>query len=141
MTLQSQMEGKEGFAADYGYKAYVVDLKLDLNEARAVLAKMKDDLWLNEQTRAISIEAVLYNANVDLSVYARWHVDIGASGRFTPWTEVHALRLNPYSTQMDFTRLFVEIVFAMILAHYLFAEVGEIRRGARAYFSSPQNWI
>lgn len=139
----SVVTGKEGFAKYYGTAAHVVDVRLDSAEAKAVLGKMKEDLWLNEQTRAISIEAVTYNANLDLSVYVSWHVDISASGRFTPYVTIYGLRLEPYGTTWDLARLFVEIVFSMMLIHYIVAEIHEIRAAPskKKYFSSLWNVI
>lgn len=139
----SIVQGKEGFGVNYGTSAHVVDVRLDSAEARAVLGKMKEDLWLNEQTRAISIEAVTYNANLDLSVFASWHVDISASGRFTPYVTIYGLRLEPYGTTWDLARLFVEIVFSMMLLHYIIQEIGEIRAAPvkMKYFSSLWNII
>eukprot|EP00746_Dinoflagellata_sp_MGD_P005994 gnl/MRDRNA2_/MRDRNA2_111633_c0_seq1.p1 gnl/MRDRNA2_/MRDRNA2_111633_c0~~gnl/MRDRNA2_/MRDRNA2_111633_c0_seq1.p1 ORF type:complete len:680 (-),score=108.47 gnl/MRDRNA2_/MRDRNA2_111633_c0_seq1:85-2124(-) len=139
----SPVQGKEGFGVPYGTAAHVVDVRLDSAEAKAVLGKMKEDLWLNEQTRAISIEAVTYNANLDLSVYVNWHMDISASGRFTPYVTIYGLRLEPYGTTWDLARLFVEIVFSMMLLHYIIAEINEIRYSPskKAYFSSLWNVI
>lgn len=143
LTGLSSIQGKPGFAGNYGTSAHVVDLPLDRGLAKTALSRMNDTLWLNEQTRAISIEAAFYNANLDLSIYFRWHVDISATGRFTPSFIAYGLRLMPYGTAWDHVRLFVEILFAIMLAYYVFSEVHEARASPSllAYFTNIWNLV
>eukprot|EP00403_Amphidinium_massartii_P019164 CAMPEP_0178409896 /NCGR_PEP_ID=MMETSP0689_2-20121128/20698_1 /TAXON_ID=160604 /ORGANISM="Amphidinium massartii, Strain CS-259" /LENGTH=589 /DNA_ID=CAMNT_0020031051 /DNA_START=153 /DNA_END=1922 /DNA_ORIENTATION=+ len=126
LTGLNVITGKEGFGENYGDEAHVVDLPLDKATALATFAQMKNDLWLNEQTRAISIETSWYNANLDLSTYCRWHVDFSPGGRLQPYVVIESCRLWPYSTTEDLVRFGLECVFAVMLIFYIFVEVNEL---------------
>jgi len=143
LTGLSQVTGKEGFGGNYGTEAHVVDIPLDKEIAVQKLKDMKKDLWLNEQTRAITIESSWYNANLDMSTYCRWHVDISPGGRYQPYVVIYSCRLNPYSTAIDRFRGFVEGLFTMMLIYYWAIELYEIKSlpNKKAYFTSLWNWV
>ena len=54
-------------------------------EARARLHKMRAARWLDEATRAVTVETVFYNANLDQTEYLGFHIDISPGGRFQPY--------------------------------------------------------
>jgi len=141
LTGLRSIVGKEGFGADYGTEAHVVDLPLAKGRALGLAAQMKANMWLNEQTRAISVETSWYNANLDLSTYVMWHVDISPGGRFQPYIVVHSCRLSPYATTEDKIRLVLECIFIIWLICYWAVEFKEMRLGLRIYFSIFWNWI
>uniref|UniRef100_A0A7S4LQ59 Polycystin cation channel PKD1/PKD2 domain-containing protein n=1 Tax=Oxyrrhis marina TaxID=2969 RepID=A0A7S4LQ59_OXYMA len=140
-----QWSGYEGFGEDYGTEGYVVDIPLQ--EAgqptgwAAQLKALKGAKWIDESTRAVSIHAGFYNANLDIHTYVRWSVDISPSGRFQPWTTMWSLRLNPYSRQSDTIRLVAEGVFVVLLLGYLVVELSEMRKLRWGYFLEIPNWI
>jgi len=112
------ISGKEGFGADYGTEAHVVDVPLQKAKAVKIVADMKKGLWLNEQTRAVTVETNWYNANLDLSTYLMLHIDISAGGRFQPYVVIHSCRLAPYTTTVDYIRAVMEGIFAVISLYF-----------------------
>lgn len=121
LTDLNAIGGKDAFGSDYGTEAHVVDAPLNKARAADIVAEMKKGAWLNEQTRAVSIETNWYNANLDLSTYLMWHLDISPGGRFQPCVVIHSCRLAPYSTSMDYARAFLEVVFAMMVVYFCVA--------------------
>jgi hypothetical protein len=103
---------------------------------------MKQDLWLREGTRAISIETEWYNPNIDTAVYQRWHADISPAGRYQPHVFSLAVRLEPYSTEMDIVRGVCEAVFLLWVLLYWGEELYELYSlGYRQYFASSWNYL
>lgn len=142
MTGLTPVSGKEGFGGSYGSAAHVVDLPLNYTEAMDILAKMKNDLWLREGTRGISIESSWYNPNYDISAYVRWHADISEAGRYQPWVEIKTLRIQPYSRVNDKRRAVVEGLFALMLVYYWGIEVSELMYwGPKTYFANLWNLL
>jgi hypothetical protein len=115
LTGLNRIQGKEGFGRDYGTDAHVVDLPLNKATAMTTVAEMKQGLWLNEQTRAVSIETNWYNANLDLSTYLMLHIDISPGGRFQPYVVINSCRLHIYSNIMDWIRLGLEAIFVVMV--------------------------
>mmetsp|Transcript_26852 Transcript_26852/g.61928 ORF Transcript_26852/g.61928 Transcript_26852/m.61928 type:complete len:748 (-) Transcript_26852:9-2252(-) len=143
LTGLNGITGKEGFGVNYGDEAHVVDMPLDLPAALAIFAQMKDGLWLNEQTRAISIESSWYNANLDVSTYCRWHVDFSPGGRVQPYLVIESCRLFPYSTTQDLVRAALEITFCILLVYFIGQEINEWYSAPvrRTYFMSFWNLL
>mmetsp|Transcript_78078 Transcript_78078/g.220787 ORF Transcript_78078/g.220787 Transcript_78078/m.220787 type:complete len:748 (-) Transcript_78078:95-2338(-) len=130
-----------GGLQSYGCEAHVVDVPLDKSTALEVVSRMKQGLWLNEQTRVVAIETNWYNANLDLSTYCRWQIDISPGGRFTPSVVLYSCRLNPYASTLDNFRMALELLFVALLI-YFFAECfHDIHSAKSAYFRSLWNWL
>jgi len=125
----------------YGTEAHVVDVALNKHLALNILQRMKQGLFLNEQTRVVAIETSWYNSNLDLSTYVRWQLEITPGGRFHPTVAVHSCRLNPYATTADKVRLVLEIVFAWMVIFYITDVMFDIRAARQAYFYSVWNWL
>ncbi|CEM13223.1 unnamed protein product [Vitrella brassicaformis CCMP3155] len=106
------------------------------------LALMLNDTWTTYATRAISVEAGMYNPNVDLAMYVRWHLDISPGGRVEPSILFTPCRLLPYSQPIDWFRLCLEVAFTCYIVVYWWIEFYEMRTlGLKAYFLSLWNWI
>lgn len=143
LTDLNDIHGKDGFGIDYGREAHVVDIPLDRTQVLSTLAQMKSGLWLNEQTRAVSIETNWYNANLDLSTYFMWHIDISPGGRFQPYVVVHSCRLSPYSTTADYCRAGFEVAFVLLVVCFCVYGIYDFRCAVdkMAYLMSPWNWL
>jgi len=143
LTGLNDIHGKDGFGKDYGREAHVVDVPLNKAQALSVVADMKSDLWLNEQTRAVSIETNWYNANLDLSTYFMWHLDISPGGRYQPSVVIHSCRLSPYSTSADYFRAALEVAFVVLVVCFCCYGIYDFRRAVdkKAYLMSPWNWL
>jgi hypothetical protein len=135
-----QVSGKAGFGADYGTRGHTVDVPLHLGEASEKLEEMRAGRWVDEATRGVSVETVWHNANIGLTSYLRFHVDISPGGRYQTSIFSQSLRLFPYETSWDYIRAGLEIIFCLILCFYILKEVQECREdGLKVYFSSWEN--
>jgi len=143
LTDLNAIGGKEGFGRDYGTEAYVVDVPLHKGNALATVDQMKKGLWLNEQTRAVTVETNWYNANVDLSTYLMLHIDVSPGGRFQPYVVIHSCRLSPYSATMDYVRGGLEAAFTVMVVCFLMAWMWDLRDAIdrKAYLMSLWNLL
>jgi len=130
-----------GWPQSYGTEAHVVDMPLNASAAVATLRRMQQGLWLNEQTRVVAIESSWYNANLDLSIYSRWQIDISPGGRFTPSVVLHSCRLAPYAGSMDTFRLALEVIFLFMLIYFCVECGYDIRSYKASYFFSVWHWL
>jgi len=139
------LRGLESFSASgihtYGTRAHVVDVPPAKGTAVGILQRMKEGQWLSDGTRVMAVETSWYNANVDLSTYCRWQVDISAGGRFTPSVAMHSCRLSPYTTSIDIVRLVIELLFVLLLLYFTLDTFQQMRSLRSGYFRSFWNWL
>ncbi|KAJ1466664.1 Polycystin cation channel, partial [Baffinella frigidus] len=64
---------------------YNVTIPLDLNEARKTIAHLRENNWLDLQTRAIFIDLFVYNANTNLVTLVKMITEIPAAGAAIPF--------------------------------------------------------
>lgn len=124
----NSISGKEGFGVNYGTEAHVVDAPLNKARALDLVSKMKSGIWINEQTRALTIETNWYNANLDISTYCMWHIDITPGGYFAPYVIVHSCRLSPYANLTDYIRACLEIFFCVTVIGLWIEWIAEMAR-------------
>jgi len=131
---------RSGFTT-YGTQGHVVDVPLAKTSALSILHRMKEGQWLGDGTRVMAVETSWYNANVDLSTYCRWQVDVSAGGRFTPSVSIQSCRLFPYATPTDIGRLVVELLFVLLLLYFTLDALQQMRSVRHSYFLSVWNWL
>mmetsp|Transcript_41450 Transcript_41450/g.93503 ORF Transcript_41450/g.93503 Transcript_41450/m.93503 type:complete len:746 (-) Transcript_41450:9-2246(-) len=134
------LSGISGLSS-FGTEAHVVDVDLNKATALGVVRKMKEGLWLNEQTRMVSIETSWYNANLDLSTYCRWQLDISAGGRFKPSVVIHSCRLRLYSSTWDKVRMVFELLWLWMFIYLIAEQLQALVVAKKAYFTSVWNLL
>ena len=55
-----------GKLATYGGGGYIQNMALSKDEAKDVVADLRQNLWINRGTRAVFVDFTVYNANVNL---------------------------------------------------------------------------
>lgn len=63
-----------GLLATYSGAGYYQDLGLTKNKSVAILAQLKEYLWLDHGTRAVFIDFSTYNANINLFCVIRYEI-------------------------------------------------------------------
>lgn len=71
---EAQMKGSShwGLLATYSGAGYYQDLSLNKYESAALMAELKENLWLDHGTRAVFIDFTTYNANINLFCVIRY---------------------------------------------------------------------
>lgn len=145
-----------GFFVDVGFKRFVEDIPNDATPDEAIerLESLRNDSWVDLQTREVHVKFTVYNPAVDLFCYvdlefAFLHTGgIAVSSKFRTISMLRQwLLLTPtrifFPPSVEHELLFVlELVFLLIV---LFMLVGEVRQFARLgfymYISSVWNVI
>ena len=107
--------------------------------------------WLDRQTRALFISAVVFNANFNLYAVVNFELELSRAGIFTPNYNVQASRLDLYFGALDSasdTAFVVGEVFLYLgMAYYLLNEFRELvdiynsTGSVRGYFTDFWNII
>ena len=64
----------------YGGGGFIAELGASETSAKDVLSNLKKDLWIDDYTRVVFIEFVLYNANVNLFGISSIAIEFSESG-------------------------------------------------------------
>jgi len=141
LTDMNRIQAAGSFGLGYGTRGHVVDIPLNQEVALNTTNLMKNGPWLNEQTRMISVETSWYNANLDISTYCRFQVDISPGGLFRPSVVIQSCRLSPYATVVDKVRACIEVLFLGMLIYYILEAAYYIRLSKTMYFQEFWNWL
>ncbi|XP_053477499.1 polycystic kidney disease 2-like 1 protein [Ictalurus furcatus] len=138
---ETEMKGSDhwGLLATYSGAGYYQDLALTENESTAILAELKENLWLDHGTRAIFIDFSTYNANINLFCVIRLVVEFPATGGAIPSYQIRTVKLIRYVTSWDYFILGCEIVFCVFVLYYIVEEILEVRIHKCSYFTNIWN--
>ncbi|KAJ8298917.1 hypothetical protein KUTeg_022977, partial [Tegillarca granosa] len=104
-----------GIFATYSGGGYVVDLGPKQSLALSYIQKLKEGNWINENTRAVFVETLTYNANTRAFTHARVVIETPEIGGVFLTTYVWSANLYPYITSLDFVVLICQISFILII--------------------------
>lgn len=63
-----------GLLSTYSGAGYYQDLALNKDDSAAILAQLKEYLWLDHGTRVVFIDFSTYNANINLFCVIRYYI-------------------------------------------------------------------
>eukprot|EP00960_Hanusia_phi_P075138 768377-Hanusia_phi.AAC.10 len=109
-----------------------------LEESRAKMQELKDNLWVNDGTRWLRTDFVGHNPNLGLLMQVELYAEISLGGQITTSYFIQGMEINKYACRTDFMRLGLEIVFLACYLGYLVQEVRDYRvlRAMNQSFSS-----
>ncbi|XP_076830252.1 polycystin-2-like protein 1 [Brachyhypopomus gauderio] len=138
---EKEMKGSNhwGMLATYSGGGYYLDLTLTKEESAALLADLRDNLWLDHGTRAVFIDFSTYNANINLFCVIRLVVEFPATGGAVPSYQIRTVKLIRYITTWDYFIIGCEIVFCVFILYYIVEEILELRIHRLSYFRSIWN--
>ncbi|XP_035387623.1 polycystic kidney disease 2-like 1 protein isoform X1 [Electrophorus electricus] len=140
---EKEMNGSShwGMLATYSGGGYYLDLTLTKEESAALLANLKDNLWLDHGTRVVFIDFSTYNANINLFCVIRLVVEFPATGGAVPSYQIRTVKLIRYITTWDYFIIGCEIVFCVFIFYYIVEEILELRIHRLSYFKSIWNTL
>ncbi|GAA6111132.1 polycystic kidney disease 2-like 1 protein [Tachysurus ichikawai] len=138
---EAQMKGSShwGLLATYSGAGYYQDLSLNKYESAALMAELKENLWLDHGTRAVFIDFTTYNANINLFCVIRLVVEFSATGGAIPSYQIRTVKLIRYVTSWDNFIIGCEIVFCVFILYYIVEEILEVRIHKCSYFTNVWN--
>ena len=123
----------------YGPGGYVKNFGLYIKKARRSLNELRNSNWTGALTRALIIDTVLYNANVNLFAAVKVVIALSPSGHFESMSQVNAVHLYPYIGGQAVVQLCLQIIWVLLVLYLTFKEIKKLKKLKLAYFAHMWN--
>ena len=141
----SEAELKEGSYTgrsniDYPGSGFNVTLPMDYSGVLEKLYYLKDNNWIDRQTRAIFIDFIVYNANTRLITLVKVAIEFPASSGCRPFLLLRTSRIDRLvGSEMSRTAMLAETILLVLVSLYIVHEVLNFRRLRWKYFRD--SWV
>ena len=78
--------------ATYNGGGFIANLDINKNISEAIIRELKDNLWIDRQTRAVFVEFTIYNPNVDLFAYVTLVAEFLPGGGATHFATIQIIQ-------------------------------------------------
>ncbi|XP_072035408.1 LOW QUALITY PROTEIN: polycystin-1-like protein 2 [Amphiura filiformis] len=123
----------------YPGSGYAIELGSSLGEAKAVVSYLRDSLWIDQYTRAVFLEFVMYNANLNMHSASALIVEMQSIGGASPFTFFWTTRLDRYDGSFAIFILAGQLIFGLFIIYFLQHEIRNIIKEKKEYFKNPWN--
>ncbi|XP_038066719.1 polycystic kidney disease protein 1-like 2 [Patiria miniata] len=128
--------GKHAF---YNGGGYIIELGDSLAENLQIVADLQRDMWVDQHTRAVFMEFVVYNVNINMYATSFLLVEFLPQGGALPFPYFWTIRLDRYIGAFAYFVVAGQIIYTLFIVFFLFREIKNIFREKRAYFDSVWN--
>ena len=131
-------------SGDFGSTGYYQDLPTwNKTRAKEILLDMKNELWIDKQTRAVAVTFNVYNTMTRYITVSRLTIEIGISGRIFTRGEFFTFPSRMYSpSSTEIMRFFFEIVIICFYLYFIQKEARKaIKMGFTQYFCMRKSTI
>eukprot|EP01112_Ceratiomyxa_fruticulosa_P020802 TRINITY_DN718_c0_g1_i4.p1 TRINITY_DN718_c0_g1~~TRINITY_DN718_c0_g1_i4.p1 ORF type:complete len:821 (-),score=167.58 TRINITY_DN718_c0_g1_i4:307-2769(-) len=125
----------------YNGGGYIFDLDKDMKTAQSQILSLKENSWVDLQTRVVFIDFTVYDPNMNLFCSARLSVEFPPATGAVPDANFVVSRIFHYITPSDFGRLVFEIVIVCFVIFYAYQEITEMRAQRTDYLKDPWNFV
>jgi len=121
---------------EYPAGGYIVELPAKPEEIAPALKKLREEWWIDLQTRVVLVEFNTYNANVDLITAVRLIFEFSAAGSVYTSATVMTFRPFRYYTGYDWIVFSIEALILIYMAAFAFLESKRLQmEGFYTYFT------
>eukprot|EP00058_Branchiostoma_floridae_P016734 XP_002602222.1 hypothetical protein BRAFLDRAFT_76911 [Branchiostoma floridae] len=130
-----------GLKSHYWKDGFSLELGRSADEMRSILADLKANRWIDRQTRAVILEVLLYNGNLDM------FTSVTVVFEFTEMSGVfcnhhlHTFRLHQRPGTIGYIYVLLEIIYVIFLFYSLWKEAKAVRAAGLAYLKEPWNLV
>ncbi|KAI8495088.1 hypothetical protein Bbelb_270740 [Branchiostoma belcheri] len=117
---------------------YIAALGRTLNDSLQTLAHLRSNNWLDNRTRAVFTEAVLYNPHANLFAVVTMTTEFHITGRVSTATELVIFRIHHEGQVL---LLVLRMVLIIFLLFSLVREVLRFNAHVFAYLADPWSWL
>ncbi|XP_071814843.1 polycystin family receptor for egg jelly-like isoform X3 [Apostichopus japonicus] len=128
-----------GYQAMYDGGGYIAQLGKTPRESWRVTRYLKENKWIDQYTRAVFIEFVVYNPAVNLFCASFLIMEFLPQGGASSYVYFIPMKLDRYHSSVAYFILAGEIVYLCFILYFLFREFYNIRKERAAYFKSMWN--
>lgn len=138
---EEELEGRShwGRITSYSGGGFTLLLEATKVKTKALIAKLKKNLWLNRGSRAVFIDFTVYNANINLFCIVKLLFEYPATGGCIPSFNFRTVKLIRYVNTMDHFVMACEGIFILFIIYYTIEEILEIKKHRLKYFKSFWN--
>ena len=131
-----------GLYNTYGGSSYAVSIGPDLRQSNVIVKNMKDNFWIDKQTRAIFTEINIYNANTNLLLIVTFVNEILPTGGWGYFENIQALRLFRWTGGLGTVILLFDFIFIGVTLVGIYKLVKACKKeGTKAYLKNPWNLL
>ena len=136
--MEGSYSGRSG--TSYPGSGYNITLPLDYSGALTTLYDLKDNNWIDLQTRAVFVDFIVYNANVGLLTLIKVAVEFPASSGCRPFLLLRTSQIDRLvAAEMSNTAMLAEVILLVLTSLYILNEVRNWRRLGIKYFDD--SWV
>ena len=141
-TPSSEIEGVPiiGSIGVYGGGGFIANLDVNSMNSMRILQELKENLWLDRQTRAVFVEFTLYSPNSDLFVYVTLIAEFPTATGILHMHQVQVLRAYKLGASTIYLTM-VGAFFIIYLIGYVVVEIRSMRRHRKKYFTFVKTYI
>ncbi|XP_035689934.1 polycystic kidney disease protein 1-like 2 [Branchiostoma floridae] len=122
----------------YSGGGYTAALSKTLNASLQTLAHLRSDNWLDNRTRAVFMETVLYNPHANLIAVVTMTTEFSTTGHVSMATELVIFRIHHDGQVL---LLVLRMVLMILLLFSLVREVLRFNAYMIAYLTDPWSWL
>ena len=130
-----------GFHEVYNGGGYVAQLGYNARSAKRVLNELFPNTWIDRQTRAVILEFVIFNTNLNMSTVVSLLYELLPTGGFTRYEKTESLSLFPSEYRANGLLQTMRLVFYLMALGYLIYEVKKCFHQRLKYFKQLWNWL
>ncbi|XP_022249693.1 uncharacterized protein LOC106466023 [Limulus polyphemus] len=117
----------------------IANLSLERNQASIQLQQLRNSSWLNRNTRAVSVEFLLYNPVFSLFTSVVLLTEFPPSGGVTVVPFISSTQLHNYVTPWDHCILACEFLLFLVIGWRMKQEVWHMLKQRKQYWLDPWN--
>ncbi|XP_046579125.1 polycystic kidney disease protein 1-like 2 [Haliotis rubra] len=130
-----------GYFATYGGGGYVAVLGNDDNTATNMLLDLKENRWLDRQTRAVILEVNVYNPYVNLFCAVSLVLEFPPTGSAISYAHISPLRLYRYVGPSALFMVVTDLIFVAFTIYFIVRLVQQMKVRGRKYLQDFWNVV
>ena len=130
-----------GRFAVYNGGGYIANLGYNKFTAEIVINDLKENHWIDQQTRAVLLEFSLYNPPSNLLAVMTYYFEVLPSGFAGTFKSCRILSLSATNPQAHSTYLLFVLLFSILLVCFFFVQCVKFYRQKCSYFNSVWNFL
>lgn len=139
----SQLNGipSVGYFATYGGGGYVAVLGNDDVTATNMLLHLKENRWLDRQTRAVILETNVYNPYVNLFCAVSLMLEFPPTGSAIGYASISPLRMYRYVGPSALFMVVTDLIFVAFTIYFIVKLVQQMKVRGRKYLHDFWNFV
>ncbi|XP_060074435.1 location of vulva defective 1-like [Ylistrum balloti] len=130
-----------GIVGDYGGGGYVRDLGPTNEVARNTISRLRQQIWIDDKTRALFVDAVVLNSDTMLFSHIKVVFELPSFGGVFMKFHSTTSNLYPYVGSFDYLVLIFQIIFIVIICVRIILVIVSVIKTKCSCLTSLGTWI